>query len=170
MTRDDRYDSLLQWYWGAQSLDWKLGKAQAMAESAMNPLAMSDKGAKGLFQFMDPTWTQYRPIRSASPFEPEMAIQAAGRYMAALRAHYQGEINKALAAYHWTHKALAEDDIPTDFALASYNWGIGHLDKYLPTVPLDGDWMAGLPSQTRIYVERINALWRGAPAPQGGTA
>jgi len=67
-----RYDSLFmtfaEWdrspsgHWVMRQhtfLDWKVLKAQAIAASKLNPRAVSAVGAKGLFQFMDPTWQEW---------------------------------------------------------------------------------------------------------------
>jgi len=136
MKSQDRYDSLLRYYASQYQLDWLLLKAQDMAESAMHPMAVSPVGARGLAQFMQNTWEEWRdgipgvqemPPQSLAylqPENPEACIHAQAAYMAWLIKHC-GEVRKALAAY---------------------NFGIGRV--------LRGDpW----PKETRDYVARIEA-------------
>ena len=134
----DRYDSLFQFYGEKYGIDWNILKAQARAESALDSNAMSPVGAKGLTQFMDRTWQEWRDgtpgiqeidinIAQLSPYDPEDAIKAQAAYMAWLHKQTGGEL------YH---------------ALMAYNWGIGNFNKWRKN-PL------GVPAETRDYVRRI---------------
>ena len=94
----------------------RLGEAQACAESGMNPNAVSGVGAKGLFQFMDPTFGDARRARktqigSASAFDPHAAAEAWGWYMGSLRAFWAAVPD---LERHW-------------FAVGSYNAGPGNI-------------------------------------------
>lgn len=141
MNAEDRFDSLFQYYASISGLNWKLLKAQAKAESGLDPDAKSHVGAKGLAQFMDRTWEEWRdgtpgvqPPPSSlvllDPRDPEDVIRAQAAYMAWLLKQMKGDIPRALAAY---------------------NWGIGHIKK----VPERSDWRRLLPAETRNYVARI---------------
>ena len=57
--------------------------AQLAQESGWNPDATSPAGAQGIAQFMPATWATYG--NGGDPFDPDDAIPAYGRYMAALK-------------------------------------------------------------------------------------
>jgi soluble lytic murein transglycosylase-like protein len=107
VSTQDRYDSLFQHYGQRYSVDWKLLKAQAIAESNLNPYAKSPVGAEGLTQFMPTTWKEWG---TGDVTNPEEAIKAQTKYMDWLLGQFNGSVTDALAAY---------------------NWGIGNMRKYL---------------------------------------
>lgn len=134
MIAEDRYDSLFQWYAQQYKVDWLLIKAQAKAESALNPDAVNPwSGARGLAQFMERTWEEWKdgtagiqetpPGRSLRRDDPEDAIRSMCAYMA------------------WLLRVLNNSIVR---ALAAYNFGIGRVMRGDP-------W----PAETREYVERI---------------
>lgn len=157
MKASERYDSLFMWY--AENdrdrtkksiafiprpvpLDWKLLKVQGIAESGLDPDAVSRVGASGLMQFMAATWAEYvkndwgpvgpPPNRHVSIFDPEDNINAAADMMAWLLGVFGGDKRKALA---------------------SYNYGIGNVKK---TLAKHGDaWEDHLPNETRDYLLKI---------------
>jgi soluble lytic murein transglycosylase-like protein len=138
----DAYDELFKRYATAYGLPWKHLKAQAIAESALDPFAVSAAGACGLCQFMPRTWDEVAG-RNASPFDPEHSIAAQAKYMDWLR--------KALGTNHWP--AL----------WAAYNWGIGSVRTHLK------GWgylnIERLPRETRHYIDNIEtALKRLGPS------
>lgn len=99
--------------------DWRLLKAQLLAESNLNPNAVSSADAKGIAQFMPKTWGQMvrelgYPRGSSSPFNPDLAIPAAAYYMSTL---YGG----------WSAPRPQLDRYC--LALASYNAGFGNIIK-----------------------------------------
>ena len=113
MTKTDRYDSLFQYYAAQYGLDWLLLKRQAIAESSLNPAAVSKVGAMGLMQFLGATWHEWG---EGNPFDPEQSIKAGAKYMAWLVDRY-GEIPE-----------------PTErlrFALSAYNWGRYNVNQAL---------------------------------------
>ena len=113
VARNDRYDSLFRYYAQQYGLDWRLVKAQAIAESSLNPRAVSPVGAKGLMQFMPATWADWGV---GDPFNPEASIDAGCRYMVYLLGCY-GEIPDETERYR--------------FALAAYNAGRGNINRAL---------------------------------------
>lgn len=70
--------------------------ALLQAESGFNPRAVSPVGAKGIAQFMPAT---ARAMGLANPFDPDSAIEAAGRHLGTLLREF-GRVDLALAAYN----------------------------------------------------------------------
>lgn len=99
-------------------------KSVAITESGGNQFAVSGAGAKGLFQFMDGT-ARDMGLRGNDVFDPEKAAQAAAKYLSQLLRQNGGDLNKALA---------------------SYNWGIGNVQRY---------GMGLMPQETRNYIPRV---------------
>jgi hypothetical protein len=66
-------------------------------ESAGDPVAVSPKGAQGLFQFMPETAKSY----NIDPNVPEQAADGAARMYSDLLKQYNGDLPKALAGYNW---------------------------------------------------------------------
>lgn len=137
MHAENRYDSLFRYYGAEYDIPWSLLKAQAMAESAMNPEAVSPAGAKGLTQFMLPTWKEWG--EHGDPFNPEHAIKAQARYM------------------RWLLDSFKEEEAQVEKALAAYNWGIGNLKGAMTR--WDGWRLASLPRETYLYIIKIKRLW-----------
>ncbi|MED7790277.1 transglycosylase SLT domain-containing protein [Klebsiella aerogenes] len=135
---------------GAQLLGWMgpmLGKLEAMynlpagllrsvaiTESGGNQFAISGAGAKGLFQFMDGT-ARDMGLRGNDVFDPSKSAQAAAKYLSRLLQANGGDLSKALA---------------------SYNWGLGNVQKY---------GMALMPQETRQYIPKVlSNMPSGGPA------
>lgn len=99
-----------------ESYDWRLYKAQLIAESRLNPDAESPVGAKGIAQFMPATWAEVAEDLEfppgASPHDPQYAIPAGAYYM-----------QKQMKG--WTAPRPHADRVC--LALASYNAGFGSL-------------------------------------------
>ena len=146
MTARDRYDSLFKYYGDLFGADWIYLKAQARAESDLNPNAKSPVGALGLAQFMPKTWAEWKDgtpgIQEIAkdvlddPRNPENAIMAQAAYFANLAKHYKNNYRLVFAAY---------------------NWGMGHLDKLIAQEGTDvfENLVARLPQETKDYVKRI---------------
>src|SRR5258707_6019516 len=129
MNARERYDSLFQFYADAHGLDWKLLKAQGMAESDLTPDAHSPAGAQGLCQFMPATFAQVSAnlhLKNASVWNPEHSIACQAAMMAYLIRRFK----------------------VTEQALAAYNWGEGHVER--------GD--SPRPQETQDYIKKILAL------------
>ncbi|WP_082157535.1 lytic transglycosylase domain-containing protein [Kocuria sp. SM24M-10] len=105
--------------------------AQLQQESNWNPHAGSAAGAQGIAQFMPDTWAAYG--QGGDVTDPEDAIPAYGRYMAALR----NEV-----------KDLAGDDADqlVRLTLAAYNAGPGAVQQHEGVPPF---------AETQRYVETI---------------
>lgn len=140
--KKDRYDGLFKYYGGEFGIDWRLLKAQAMAESALHSDAVSTAGAKGLAQFMDPTWKDAEEAfeRTLDVFNPEHAIMAQAWYMQRLFKLFPSQ----------------------RAALAAYNWGMGHVRR--AQEDFGAEWFDHVPNETENYVARIERLHRGIDA------
>ena len=132
VNKDDRYDSLIQYYANEYNLDWLLLKAQIKQESRFDPSAVSSAGARGLCQFMPLTFGQYGAGRRDNP---EESIKAQCKYMAYLLGLFNGEVS---------------------LALASYNCGEGRVKKLRVIYGNSfNDIVKRLPSETQKYVPMI---------------
>ncbi|HBQ8791956.1 TPA: lytic transglycosylase domain-containing protein [Klebsiella quasipneumoniae] len=134
---------------GAQLLGWMapmMGKLESMynlpsgllrsvaiTESGGNQFAVSGAGAQGLFQFM-PGTARDMGLRGNDVFDPIKSAEAAARYLSMLLQKNGGDLGKALA---------------------SYNWGIGNVQKY---------GMALMPQETRQYIPKVLSNMPGAGA------
>ncbi len=103
----------------------ELVRAVIRAESSFNPVAVSPAGAQGLMQLMPGT---ARDMGVSDPFDPEQNVFGGTRYLRMMLDRYDGDLDKALAAY---------------------NWGPGNLDRS------DGTF---LPTETRNYIARIKGF------------
>jgi soluble lytic murein transglycosylase-like protein len=110
----DRYDHIFRKYskrYFGVGYDWRIFKAQAMAESEMNPNARSWVGARGLMQLMPST---YAAIQSRAGFgaidDPEWNIAA-------------GILHNRGLWRRWERDSIHTDR--REFMFASYNAGEG---------------------------------------------
>ena len=138
------YNPEIPWYWA---------KAQLLAESALDPNAVSPVGAKGLGQFMPLTWKDMQRELgfNGSEYTPTLSIQAHAYYMKKLRAQF---------------KAPRPEKDRHSLALASYNAGLGNVLKaqkkgggsvlYAPMIQalpaITGEKNS---RETTLYVQRI---------------
>jgi soluble lytic murein transglycosylase-like protein len=87
-------------------VDFELLKAVVSAESAFNPLAVSNKGAVGLMQIMPATARRYGVQSepgltiSSKLTDPELNIRTGARYLSDLLRLFAGETELAVAAYN----------------------------------------------------------------------
>lgn len=102
----------------------KLLDIVATVESNRNPAAVSPKGAVGEYQFMPETAKQY----GIDPRDSNQARDGAKRMFSYLLKKYDGDVNKALAAY---------------------NWGEGNVDR---------QGLENMPTETRNYIDKINGM------------
>lgn len=80
-----------------QGLDPEVIKSIIQVESGYNPRALSCKGAMGLMQLMPETAVD---MGAENPWDPVQNITAGTRYFSRLLSRYQGDLQKALAAYN----------------------------------------------------------------------
>lgn len=114
---------------GKYGLPAGLLSSVAGTESGGDPFAVSPKGAKGPFQFMDGT-ARDLGLKGMDVYDPHKSANAAARYLRYLLDATGGDLEKALA---------------------SYNWGLGNVQK---------KGMDNLPSETRNYVPKVMAGMR----------
>jgi hypothetical protein len=84
--------------------------SQLEAESGFDASSVSGSGALGLAQFMPGTWSgTWNPWRAQSPLDPVAAIHAQARYLRRLVDRADGDLSRALAAYHdgWAASAAS---------------------------------------------------------------
>ena len=160
----DRYDRRLrtavQFYWPLEQQDWCWFKAQAIAESGLDPAARSAAGAQGLLQIMPATWHDLQatlPQPGDALTVPANIIQGA-RYMARMQ-----DV--------WIAQRPAQCRL--ELAQASYNAGAGHVLKAQGLAGGARCWdqigpqlqqVTGHHAQeTTHYVARIGALRRQMP-------
>ncbi|WP_353616349.1 transglycosylase SLT domain-containing protein [Escherichia sp. ESNIH1] len=106
-------------------------KSVAITESGGNQFAMSGAGAKGLFQFMDGT-ARDMGLRGNDVFDPMKSAEAAAKYLNQLLKQNGGDLSKTLA---------------------SYNWGIGNVQRY---------GMDLMPQETRNYIPKVMSNMPGS--------
>lgn len=81
----------------AYNIDEELIRAVIQVESGWNPRAVSSKGALGLMQLMPGTANM---LGVDDPFDPEQNIEGGVKYLSDLTDKYNGDVEKALAAYN----------------------------------------------------------------------
>ena len=137
----DQLQSLVIQTAAQYGIDAGVALAQVQAESAWNPNAVSPAGAQGLFQFMPGTWSTWG---NGSPFNPEDAAPAWGRYFSHI-----------LNMYGWNY----------GYALAGYNWGENRNTLKQGYAAGKDVLSLSLPTETRNYVQKILST-AGALQPQ----
>ncbi len=88
-------------------LDPALLRAVIHAESAFNPYAVSDRGARGLMQLMPDTASEMG-VRDV--FDPTQNIEGGARYLAQMMRDFGGDVTLATAAYNAGPAAVRKYD------------------------------------------------------------
>jgi len=123
MTKEDRFDSLFQYYSQGTYFDWELFKWMALVESSMNPRAVSETGALGLMQLMPDTAEE---MKVTYPFDIEENIRGGTDYFRIQFQHFP-EIPDGMERIK--------------FSLAAYNGGRGYINKAISLAKKAGvDW------------------------------
>jgi soluble lytic murein transglycosylase-like protein len=112
-------------------VDQTLIHAMVKSESNYNPNLKSSVGAIGLMQLM-PAAAEGLGVQDA--YDPRQNLDGGIRHLLGKLRQYNGDINMALAAYHYGSVPLS-------------NRGITNLD--------DPKQLAGLPAGTRNYIRRV---------------
>lgn len=131
-------------------VDPELIRAVITAESGYNPTATSRKGAQGLMQLM-PGTAQQLGVRDA--YNPKQNIEAGVRYLRALLDKYDGDLDRALAAYNAGEGAVARaGGVPGIRETQNYVQKI--TDRYFHSDARDKNWMPQPRSIRREVDER----------------
>ena len=152
----DKYDGYFSKYskhYFGPLKDWRWFKAQAIAESGLDPQAVSRVGAIGIMQIMPTTMAE---IHNQSP---NILISDDPKWNIAAGIYYDRQLYK-----RWK-KTDVQVKERLDFTFASYNAGFGRVNKaYNKVGTVEGKpetWpeiAPHVPAATRYYVNRINEL------------
>jgi len=157
----EKYDAMFRKYtkrFFGPGFDWRLFKAQGMAESNLNPEARSGVGARGIMQLMSST---YREVKSRNPDlgkidDPEWNIAAGISYNRQLWRQWQSESDERhlhefmFGSYNAGRSILLRAQrVARDRALDDRLWA--SIQTVASSVPR---WRY---TETLDYVERIKA-------------
>jgi soluble lytic murein transglycosylase-like protein len=118
-------------------LDPELVMAVVSVESGFRPQAVSPKGAQGLMQLMPKT---AESLGVVDAFDPEQNLDGGVRHLGQLLAQYNGDVERALAAYNAGEGAV-------------------HRHKGIPPY-----------RETRAYVKKVLERYRAQSAQAAQTA
>ena len=138
------HDRFLSWH----DPDWTWLKAQGIAESNLDPDAVSSAGAVGVMQFMPGTWADCQRALGipAARTHPRASILCGGWYMRRMLMGWS-EPRSRMDRWRW--------------AWASYNWGVGNVLRAQKRIYGSTEYRFirdHLPAETRGYVDRIERI------------
>ncbi len=155
----DKYDRYFKKYAHrhfARGLDWRWFKAQGIAESGLEPKAVSPVGAKGLMQIMPATWDELMPEGTRIwQFSAAMSIAAGIAYDRQMWGRFplqNGRERRRMmfAAYNCGPGNLAQAKRLAEAAGWSENWRA--ISCWLPKITGYHAW------ETIHYIRRIEAI------------
>jgi soluble lytic murein transglycosylase-like protein len=151
----DEFDGVFRKYtkhYFGPGFDWRWFKAQAIAESNLNPKARSSAGAVGLMQILPSTFAE---IRSRNPGFKDIRQP---RWNVAAGIYYDRQLYR-----EWAEQVAVQERLA--FTFGSYNAGLGGMRgvarKAARAGRDAGRWAEVAPfarGQTRQYVRRIRRL------------
>ena len=152
--------------------------AVLLVESAGNPLALSPKGARGLWQFMPETARRYGlrvDGEHDDRLDPELSTRAAARYLCDLHQRF-GDWPLALAAYNagavQVERAVARTGVPDFWLLSAQGLLPQETRAYVPAVlgamPFPGLLRPGW-VRAPLRKSRPPAVVYARPAPPRGS-
>ena len=138
------HDRFLSWH----DPDWFWLKAQGIAESNLDPDAVSHAQAVGIMQFMAPAWSECVAALgiTAPRTHPKASILCGGWYMRRMLLGWS-EPRSRMDRWRW--------------AWASYNWGFGNVLRAQKRAYGRTEFRfvyTHLPAETRGYVDRIERI------------
>ena len=146
----DRYDLAFQAAADVLALDWRTMKAQAIAESGLNPNARSPAGAIGCAQFLRSTWDWLAQKYGLEHWSILDCIQSIFMLAIYMREHLD----------FFRARGLTEAEAEA-LAIASYNRGRGGVLRSIAKAGGKIAWStarAHLPQETLRYEKRIRHL------------
>ncbi|MEZ5542180.1 MAG: transglycosylase SLT domain-containing protein [Pseudomonadota bacterium] len=148
----DKYDVHFKKYtkhYFGPGFDWRWFKAQAIAESGLNPGAKSKSGARGIMQILPST---YEEIQEENPHLQDMDSP---RWNIAAGIYYDRALYR-----RWQSPPPGDERLY--FAFGSYNAGYSRIRSTFQNIdPPAKSWShlePHVPGQTRHYVRRIRRL------------
>lgn len=160
---DEQFRAQAALYFGdaqieGKPIDWRWFKAQAMAESGLNPKVVSPVGARGIMQLMPDTFEECKDLLNlpdAEPFDPLMGIKLGIYYDRRMWRMWKAEVGLERLR----------------FMFGSYNAGAGNIIKAQKRASPPDQWWAvarelprvtgiGHARETRQYVKRIEAFYQ----------
>jgi hypothetical protein len=133
----DNFDGLIIKAAYAHGVDPALIKAVVLAESGMNPQAVSRSGAQGLMQLMPATAAE---LGVFDAFDPEQCIDGGTRYLRKMLDMFSGDTRLALAGYNaGPTRVLRTKAVPAIEETQTYVTRVQDLYRhFLVAQPLDG--------------------------------